>query len=201
MPFCFSLPLSSSSSCSYSSLILILFVFFFLFIISLLLLLLSLLLLLLLLLLVLLRLLLLLLIWVLEILLQKKSQKKNPQKLQERRQRKGNIHHKDEFEKKRKRKKMNHICGITLQQQGSNVQIPVFEIVCHETSKKVEMRDAKQGSKKTHRPARNLAFRPFFWDRVPQTTVFIVFSTPYENWRPKKPNFAKSRKTLHRKNN
>ena len=47
------------------------------------------------------------------------------------------------------------------------------------------MRDVKKGSKKTSRTDRNLAFRPFFWAQVPETTVFIVFLMQCENGRQK----------------
>ena len=67
------------------------------------------------------------------------------------------------------------------------------------TSKRVETRDARKQSKKTSKKIEKLACPLFSCLRVPETTVFIVFSAPLENQRRKKPNLSLLPKSLHRK--
>ena len=67
------------------------------------------------------------------------------------------------------------------------------------TSKRVETRDARKRSKKTNKKVEKLTCPLFSWLRVPETTVFIVFSAPLENQRRKKPNLSLLPKPLHRK--
>ena len=67
------------------------------------------------------------------------------------------------------------------------------------TSKRVETRDARKRSKKTSKKVERLTCPLFSWLRVPETTVFMVFSAPLENQRRKKPNLSLFTKTPSQK--